>query len=151
MSSPYSASAQYCLASSYIFHNQPPPPLPSQNHSRFHSFTSQPMQPTAFHIYNHLLTAKHPTHQLHLLFTNLIYRLQTTQPPVKAPPPTHNSPETLAKIRKLCTLLQEPNPARSADAISIQLEHLHQLHEDNYVLKQKLTLYRQLVLTNCNR
>ena len=132
----------------FVFHHQPPTPMPTQNQSLFHYFISQPVPPTALHIHNQFFTANYPTPQLHLLIINIINRLQTTQPPVNAPPLLHELSENVAIIRNYCMLLHESYPARFADAISIQLENLDQLQKDSYKLQQRLTLYWEYSLSN---
>ena len=108
--------------------------------TRVSPFFSQPIPHTALHIYKHFVSANYHTPQLQILITNLNYGLQTKQPSVNAPAPTHDSLETLAKQRNLCTILQEPKLARFVDAMSVPLEHSHGLQENNYVLQQKRTI-----------
>ena len=80
----------------YVNQNQPPPRLTTQTHSFFHPYICQPIPPTALHIYIHLLANSYNTAKLRLLNTNLIYRLQTTQPPANNPSSTHDSIETFS-------------------------------------------------------
>ena len=68
------------------------------------------------------------------------YRLHTTQPPTNNPYSTHDLPETFSIFRNLCTFLHKPNPARFADIIHTNNEHVQKLQDEVYEPNQKLTL-----------
>ena len=72
-----------------VYNDQPLPTLTTQTHSIFQHDICQPFLPTAFRLYNLLLTFSYIMSQLHLCITNSIYHLQTTQPPANNTTSTH--------------------------------------------------------------